>query len=414
MKILLVNNFYYNRGGDCTYLFSLKKLLESKGHNVAVFSMQHPENFESENAGYFVSYINYAEEIRKKNFFSGLKVLSRSIYSLEAKNTIESPLRNAKPDIVHLNNIRHHITPSIIYAVKKCNIPIVWTLHDYQLICPNISFLCHGKVCERCRKRKYFWPPIVRCKKNSCLASTMAAIEHSVQMISGVYDLVDAFICPSMFLRDKFIEYGFNENKLYYLKHFIDELCPNGSAAGDEYYLYIGRISEEKGVKTLIDAASGIKSHKLKIVGVGPLKEELMSYVESTINANDTIEFLGYRKRPEVMELLKKCKFVVLPSEWYENFPYAVLEAFACGKPVIGSRIGGIPELVIDKKTGLTFEPGNADDLISKIEYLITHPDEIIKMGENGRSLTKKELNSDKHYEKLMGIYRNAMIKIQK
>jgi glycosyltransferase involved in cell wall biosynthesis len=407
MKILLVNNFYYNRGGDCTYLFSLKKLLERKGHKVAVFSMHHPENFESEYSKYFVSYINYAEEIKNRNIYSGLKVLSRSIYSVEAKKNIERLIKDENPDIVHLNNIRHHLTPSIIYTIKKYNIPIVWTLHDYQLICPNISFLSHGKICERCKKRKYFWPPIVRCKKNSFLASAMAAFEHSIQMIAGVYDLVDAYICPSRFLKDKFIEYGFKENTLHYLNYFTDSKSIDDTEWRGNYYLYIGRLSEEKGIKTLIDAAVKVNSHKLKIAGDGPLKEELIAYAK-TKNADNHVEFLGHKNREEVGELLKNCKFLVIPSEWYEVTGLVILEAFACGRAVIGSRIGGIPEFVREKLTGLTFEPGNAGELSSKIEYLIRNPDKSEEMGKNGRLQIKEEINAEKHYVKLMEIYEAA------
>ena len=407
MKILLANNFYYNRGGDCTYLFSLKSLLERKGHKVAVFSMRHPENIESEYSNYFISYINYAEEIKNKNLYSGVKVLSRSIYSVEAKKNIERLIKDEKPDIVHLNNIRHHLTPSIIYTIKKYNLPIVWTLHDYQLICPNISFLSHGRICELCKKRKYFWPPIVKCKKNSFLASAMAAIEHTVQMISGVYNLIDAYICPSNFLKDKFAEYGFEENKLYYLNNFIDNISINETEGQGKYYLYIGRLSEEKGIKTLIDAAVKVNSHKLKIAGDGPLKEELIAYTKSK-KADNHVEFLGHKNREEVSNLLKKCKFLVIPSEWYENCPYSVLEAFACGKPVIGARIGGIPEMVKDYNTGLTFEPGNMDELISKIKYFIDNPERIKEMGHNARMFFENELNPEKHYDKLIGIYKQA------
>jgi glycosyltransferase involved in cell wall biosynthesis len=388
-------------------MFSLKRLLERKGHKVIVFSMNHPLNFESEYEKYFVSYINYAEEVKKKNFHSAIKVFTRSIYSTEAKRNIERLIKDEKPDIVHLNNIRHHLTPSIIYTIKKYNIPIVWTLHDYQLICPNISFLSHGRICERCRKRKYFWPPIVRCKKNSLLASAMAAIEHSIQMITGVYDLIDAYICPSKFLKDKFVEYGFKENKLYCLNHFIDSISINETEGQGKYYLYIGRLSEEKGIKTLIEAAVKVNSHMLKIAGDGPLKEELIAYAKSK-KADNRVEFLGYKNHEEVIELLKNCKFLVIPSEWYEVTGWVILEAFACGRPVIGSRIGGIPEFVIDHETGLTFDPGDSDDLSLKINYMINNPDYASKLGENGMIFIERELNSERHYDNLMKIYKKA------
>ena len=409
-KILLVNNFYYNRGGDCTYLFSLKKLLEEKRHKIIVFSMCHPQNFDSEYSKHFVSNINYEEEIKNISFSSGLKVLKRTIYSREAKKKIEDLIKKEKPDIVHLQNIHHHITPSILYSFKKHRIPIVWTLHDYILICPNLSFLDHGKICERCKKRKYFWSSIVKCKKDSFLASTVAAVETSIHKIMNIYRMVDIFITPSEFLRKKFIEYGFNKEKLIHLNNFIYVGLDNEERDVDDYFLYVGRISEEKGIKTLVDAAIKENSGKLKIVGDGPLKEEMRSYVRSK-NGNNMIEFLGHKSHDEVIELIKNSKFVVVPSEWYENFPNIVLEAFSCRKPVIASRIGGIPELIEDNETGLIFEPKNSNDLCSKIKYLRNNPDEIVRMGENAMAFVEQELNAEKHYQKLMEIYKQAMAK---
>ena len=407
MKILLVNNFYYNRGGDCTYLFSLKKLLEEKGHKVIVFSMHHPRNFESEYSKYFVNYINYAEEVKKQSLSSGINVLYRTIYSLEAKRKIERLIEEERPDIAHLQNIHHHITPSILYPFKKHNIPVVWTLHDYTIICPNTLFLSQDRICERCKKARYFWPSVIRCKKNSFLASTMAAIENTVHRIMKVYDLVDVFIAPSEFLRNKFIEYGFKEEKLECLGYLIDiELKDNKKDPGD-YYLYVGRISEEKGIKTLIDAAVNNSGGELKIIGSGPLKEDMESYAASKAK-NTTIEFLGHKSRDEVIEYIKNSRFVVVPSEWYENYPFSILETFACGKPVIGSKVGGIPELVKDNKTGLTFEIGNSSELSARIKYLENNPEMAIEMGRNARAFVEQELNAEKHYQTLMEIYKGV------
>ncbi len=393
-------------------MLSLKKVLEEKGNKVIVYSMEHPQNYKNEYSNYFVSYINYADMARNKSLSSGLKVLLRSIYSFEAKRKIEKLIEKEKPDIAHINNIRQHVTTSILSVLRKYKIPIVWTLHDYQLICPNISFLANGRICEKCKKRKYYWPSIVKCKKQSLLASTMAAIEHSFQMFTRVYDMVDVFICPSKFLQDKFIEYSFYEDKLALLNHFIDVDWNTAGETQGDYILYIGRLSEEKGVMTLIDAASKVSPCKLKIVGDGPLKEKLVLYAETKGN-NCKIEFLGHKGHREVIDIIKKCKFLVIPSEWYEVTGLTIFEAYACGKPVIGSRIGGIPEFIKDNETGLTFHPGDVDDLSSKIEYFEKNSDEIIAMGENGRSYIKTELNAVIHYDGLMGIYRKAMNSIQ-
>jgi glycosyltransferase involved in cell wall biosynthesis len=408
MKILHVSNFYYERGGDCTYLFSLMKLLEKKKHKNIVFSMHHPQNFSSVYDKYFVSYINYAEEFKNMSFYSSFKVLCRTIYSVEARKKIEKIINDTKPDIAHLQNIHHHITPSVFYALKKHDIPIVWTLHDYTLICPNTLFLCRGHICEKCKTNKFYWPIIERCKKNSLGASTVAAIETIMHRIMNVYRLVDFFITPSDFLRNKLIEYGFKRNKIIRLNNFIDAELYNEKRSMGNYYVYVGRLTEEKGIKTLIDAALKVDSGRLKIIGDGPLKDELFSYTHYK-KGNNKIEFLGYRTKEEVIRFLSNCKFMVLPSECYENFPYSVLEAFACGKTVIGSRIGGIPELVKDRETGITFEAGNVDDLSLKIEYLMNNSHESLRLGQNARGFVEQKLNAEKHYQELIKIYQSVV-----
>ncbi len=408
MKILLVNNFYYNRGGDCTYLFSLKGLLERNGHKVIVFSMNHPQNYDNEYSQYFVSYINYDEEVKNVSISSAVRVLNRTIYSFEAKHKIEELIKEERPDIVHLQNIHHHITPSIFYMFHKYNIPIVWTLHDYTIICPNTSFIFNGRICEKCKKTKYYWPSIIRCKKNSFGASTMAAFETIIHRLIRINDLVDVFITPSDFLHKKFIEYGIPSKKLVRLNHFtnLNNKCKRN--ASEDYYLYVGRIAEEKGVKTLIDAALKVNSSKLKIAGSGSLSNELISYVKQK-DKNKIVEFLGHKSQEELVKLYNNCKFIVVPSEWYEISGLIILEAFACGKPVIGSKIGGIPELIKDTERGLIFEPGNSDELSSAIKFLLNNPDIVEEMGENARAFINQEQASEKHYEKLMEIYNNVV-----
>jgi glycosyltransferase involved in cell wall biosynthesis len=410
MKILLVNNYYYNRGGDCTYLFSLKKLLEEKGHRVSIFSMHHPQNFDSEYSRYFVSYINYDEEIKNVSIYSSLKVLNRTIYSKEAKVKIEELIRDERPDIVHLQNIHHHITPSIFYIFKKYKVPVVWTLHDYTLICPNTSFLSHGKICERCKKKKYFWPSIVKCKKDSFGASSMAAFESTLHNLMKIDNYVDAFIAPSKFLYDKFLEYGIKSDKLMRLDHFTTFSCSCEKQTTGAYYLYVGRISEEKGLKTLIDAALRVNSSKLKIAGGGPMSEQMIEYTRSK-DKNNIIEFLGHKSLEELIELYKDCKFIVVPSEWYEISGLIIFEAFACGKPAIGSKIGGITELIKDTERGLLFEPGNVEDLSATIKFLLNNPDIVEEMGNNAREFVVNELSAEKHYHKLIEIYEQAISK---
>jgi len=408
MNVLLVNSFYYNRGGDCTYFFSLKELLGKKGHKVVVFSMQHPENFNSEYAHYFVSHIDYVEEAKKKTLGSRLKVLRRTVYSQEAKEKIEQLMRDEMPDIAHLQSIHHHITPSILYPLKKHRIPIIWTLHDFAIMCPNTTFYCRGKICERCKRIRYYWPSLMRCKKNSFMASTMAAIENVLHRIMKVYDLVDFFITPSQFLRNKLIEYGFERDKILHINNFLNISSFNNKEHADNYYLFVGRLSEEKGLKTLIDAAFQARTMRLKIIGTGPLEKELMHYAKSK-DEPGIVEFMGHVSRTDALQQLSKSSFVVVPSEWYENLPYSILETFACQKPVIASRIGGIPALVADGVTGLLFEPSDARDLAAKIRWMNAHPQERQKMGRMARELLEKEYSPHIHYMRLIEVYEMAL-----
>jgi glycosyltransferase involved in cell wall biosynthesis len=408
LKILLVNNYYYNRGGDCTYLLSLENLLKNKGHKVVVFSMHHPQNFKSEFSEYFVSYIDYREEIKKKTIKAVWNVLKRTFFSKEAMDNIEKLIKEERPDIAHIQNIHHHITPSIFKILKKNNIPIVWTLHDYTAICPNTSFLTDGKVCERCRKRKYYWPVLVRCKKKSIGASAIAALEIIIHRIMRVYNYVDKFIAPSRFLKHKFVEYGFKEDKIAHLDHFIDFPIVEDMVVPGDYYLFVGRISEEKGVKTLIDAASRINAGKLKIAGDGPLLDEMIAYVNAK-GKGDVIEFLGHKSREDLFDLYRECKFLIVPSEWYENSGLIIFEAFACGKAVIGSNMGGIPELVKNEERGMIFKPGDSEELSAIIQYLINNPDKAVEMGKNARNFLAKNLNAETHYLKLTDIYKRAI-----
>jgi glycosyltransferase involved in cell wall biosynthesis len=399
MKILQINSFYYNRGGDCTHMFGTTKLLEKHGHVVIPFSMKHPLNFDSNFQEYWPSFIDYKEAVKNKNIKTSITVITRSLYSLESKKCISRILDDHTPEIAHIHNIHHHITPSILSEIKKRNIPIVWTLHDYTILCPNTSFLTEGgEICESCKKTKYFMAPIKRCKKNSVGASTVAMLENYFHRIIDIYRHVDLFISPSDFLRNKFIEYGMGD-KVVTLNNFIDvkKIIPNYSNAG--YIIYIGRLNKIKGVGTLVEAVKGLPGIRLKVVGDGELFE---SFKRQNI---PNIEFLGFKTGNDLHQLLSNSMFAVVPSEWYENFPYSVLEPMAFGKPVIGANIGGIPELLRDGETGLLFESGNMHGLREKISYLAEQPDATEMMGRNARRYIENSLNEDIHYKKLMEIY---------
>lgn len=406
MKILLVNKFLYPKGGADISFFETAKLLENQGHKVIFFSMRHPNNLSSPYSEYFVSKVDFNES---GSTLAKIKAMGRIFYSFEAKRKIERLIEDEQPDIVHLNNIYHQISPSILDIFAKYKMPTVMTLHDYKLICPAYLMLARGKICEKCKEKKYYWCFLKKCTKNSYLKSLLNTLEMYLHhKILHIYDLIDIFISPSMFLKGKLKEMGF-QKEIVYIPNFTDtkDYLP-GHNSNEKTICYFGRLSREKGLFTLIDAVKGLDAI-LKIIGEGPLEESLELKVES--EKVDNVEFLGYKKGEGLKEEIRKSMFVVLPSECYENNPRTVIEAFALGKPVIGSRIGGIPELVQDEKTGFTFEPGNAEDLRDKTKYLMSYPEKISEMGRNARKFVEKELNPEKHYKQLMKVYRLAMEK---
>jgi len=406
MKILLVNKFLYPKGGDAISTINTGKLLSAKNHKVIFWGMEHPLNPKYLYKDYFVSYVDFNSPNSIKN---QIKIALNLLYSLEAKKKIENLINIEKPDIVHLNNFAHQISPSILHVLKKYDIPTVMTMRDYKLVCPVYTMLSDSNPCEKCRDSKYYQCLINICTKNSRFKSMLNTAEMYLHhKILHIYDLIQIFIAPSLFLKNKTEEMGL-KGKIVFLPNFVnvEDFKPEFNWK-ENSIVYFGRLSGEKGLFILIEAMKGVDVN-LKIIGEGPLKERLELKVEG--ESINNVCFLGYKSGENLKNEIKKSMFVVLSSEWYENNPRTVLETFALGKPVIGSRIGGIPELVKDGETGLTFETGSADDLRKKILYLINNPHKAVKMGKNARKFVEEKFNPEKHYQRLMEIYNYAISK---
>jgi glycosyltransferase involved in cell wall biosynthesis len=352
VNILIANKFYYNRGGADSYSIGLEKILKEAGHNVAFFSMNYPNNFENEWSKYWVSPFS-------------LKTPFRPFGDRETKIKFMRLLDNFKPDIVHLNNIHSQISPIIAEIAHNSNVKVVWTMHDYKLICP--AYLClngKNKICEKC-----FGNIKKHCFKNNCknnlLTSYIFQKEAEKWNRKRLEKCIDAFICPSKFLKQKMLQGGFSESKLHILHNFIDipkssKFFNQANQGLDNYYAYIGRLSKEKGIQTLCSVADKLP-YKLKIAGTGPLENELKEKYKHC----KQIEFLGQQDRESALQIMACARFTVCPSEWYENNPLSVIESLCLGVPVFGANIGGIPEL-----TDNLFESGNKDDLREKIEKM--------------------------------------------
>jgi glycosyltransferase involved in cell wall biosynthesis len=382
--------------------------------------MQYPDNLrDCKTAEYFVPYLdlNFADN----NILNYIKIIGRFLYSYDAKKRLSKLLDEYPVDIAHLHNIYHHISPSIIHVLKKRRIPIIMTLHDYKLVCGSYSMMIHGIPCEACSGGKYFMSVKRKCVKDSYLKSLLTYLEMSLHhTILHIYDNVDIFISPSLFLKNKIEEMGFAK-EIIHLPNFvhIEELrkyrieFDSKNKKKECSFVYFGRLSEEKGLLTLLEAAKILLSKRnarhvdIKIIGEGPMRDVLEEKAE--LEGISNVKFHGFKTGKHLFEEVLKSMAVVLPSEWYENNPLTVLEAFAMEIPVIGARIGGIPELVQDNKTGLTFKSGDPEDLSKKIEYSINNPDKITEWGKNARAYLELELTVEKHYNSLMEIYKKAL-----
>ena len=395
MKILLANKFYYRRGGDCVYMLNLEQLFKKHGHQVAVFAMDFPENLPTEYSKFFPS------EVKFKPGLGMLETLIRPFGSSETKKKFKALLDEFKPDVVHLNNIHTQLSPILAEIAHERGIKVVWTLHDYKLLCPRYDCLKNGEsVCEECFENKHKVLDY-NCMKNSKVASILAYREAVSWTRERLEKCTDTFICPSQFMADKMAQGGFCKAKLVTLCNFIDvEKCKRDDQfEKEDYYCFIGRLSHEKGARTLIEAANQLQDRKLVVIGGGPLEEELRKV------AGPHIQFVGFKQWDEIKTLVGRAKFAVVPSEWYENNPLSVIEALCLGTPVLGANIGGIPELIQDGVSGSTFESRNAKDLKEKIETLFTTDFDYAHIAE----MSMARSGAEDYYDQLMKAYKKGL-----
>ena len=384
MKILLVNKFYYRRGGDCIYMLNLEQLLKTHGHEVAVFAMQYPENLPSEWSRYWPSEM------------TAVKALTRPFGDGEVKRKFTQLLDDFRPDVVHLNNIHTQLSPVIAEIAHQRGIRVVWTIHDSKLLCPRYDCLQNGKhLCKECFIDKR---AVLRhaCMKNSLPASVIAYLEAKRWSRARLESCTDLFICPSQFMADRMMEGGFSKEKIRVLCNFIDvEKCLMSSYTDrSDYYCFVGRLSHEKGVKTLVEAARQLP-YQLIVIGGGPLEDEFQ-----TVSASN-ISFIGQQEWDKIKEIEGKSKFSVLSSEVPENNPLSIIEAQSLGTPVLGANIGGIPELIEENVTGMIFESGSVENLKQKIFQMWGSSFDY----EGIAQTAQRKYNSDQYLKALVKIY---------
>lgn len=377
--------------------------MKARGFEVIPFAMAHSDNVESEYSHYFVPNIDYNDTSR--GVLKRLKEAADIIYSREAARRLSNLLGDTKPNICHAHNIYHQLSPSILVTLRRAGIPTVLTLHDGKLLCANMLFLRHGKICERCAGKRFYHAVSGKCVKDSYVNSFVCALEETIHRLFRLYETgVDLFITPSEFLKHKLVEHGrLEENKIEVLRNYAGTHLVEPSYTPGSYGLFVGRLEPLKGVQTLLDACERIPDFEVRLAGRGPMLEEGQRFVES--KQLDKVKFLGFQSGDNLRALFRDCRYVVLPSECYENCPMVVLEAFAAGKPVIASRIGGIPELVNDGEDGLLFEPGNSEELARCMKMLIDNKELAEEMGRKGRAKAEAKFSLEYYIDSLIGIY---------
>ena len=401
MKILFLNNFFYLRGGSERVLFDEMRLLREAGHQVAIYTRRHEKNEPAEFEEFFPPHLDL-ESVRPS--LKGVGTVKELIYSDVSRRGLREVIRRFRPDIAHAHNIYGRLSLSVLDELRAAGVPVVMTLHDLKMLCPSYLMLNAGQVCERCKGHRYHHAVLTRCHKGSYPASLVYALESCLNHGLGKYRSVSRFISPSRFLRDKCLEYGWEGEKMTYLPNFIEPPPTQEQHAPGEYLLYIGRLSREKGVGTLLQAYRRLKRPiPLVIVGEGPEREALQ---REAVDAGLPVTFTGHLSGGALRAARNGARGVVMPSEWYENAPLSLLEAFAAGKPVLGARIGGIPEMIEDGVNGFLFEPRAASSLAESIDRYLSLPDPVlVSMGEAARAKVAQEFAPQRHLDMLLELY---------
>jgi len=397
LRILLAHKFFYRKGGAEVVMLQEREFLLEHGVEVVDFSMVDPRNQPSPYSGYFVSHRSFRDE--GKGLADKLRLAVNMVHSPEAVHKMGRLIDATRPDLVHCHNIYHQLTPSIIGAAKKRGLPVVLTLHDYKPICPVYTRLRAGQPCSRCQDGDFVNVLRYRCADGSLGGSAVLLAEAWIQRLRSSYEQVDLVVAPSEFMRRSVAGHRFSAEKVTVLYNGVDtaRIVP---AAGDRgYVLYLGRLSSEKGVQTLLEVhAAASPPFRLVVAGSGPLERDLRSQYASA-------EYVNHLGGTELDEVIRGAAVIVVPSEWYENCPMSVLEAMAYGKPVVGADIGGIPELIADGQTGLLFTPGDREGLNTAIRRLMEDPALRHRLGCAAREKIEECFSLDRHHTGLLALY---------
>ncbi|NCN25245.1 glycosyltransferase family 1 protein [Candidatus Falkowbacteria bacterium CG10_big_fil_rev_8_21_14_0_10_37_14] len=411
MKVLLVNKFNFVKGGADKYFLDLAGWLSAEPNiEVAKFCMRHPDNFPDKYSKYFVSQVNYS----KISFHEKLRSAMRLLWSTEAARQFEKLLKDFKPDVIHIHNIYHQISPSILPIAKAHGIPVVMHIHDYKLVCPNYKMFTNGQIDESCKSKNYWRCVVNRCVKNSFLKSALVALEMSLHHSwLKVYEKnIDLYLSPSKFVKEKLGEWGWPKEQIKVVPHCIEAYKYKPSYTLGDYFLFFGRLDTEKGVDLLLKAFKQAKQQKLKlkIVGSGPERKNLTNLVKE-LSLQNRVEFIGPKHSDELNKIIRGAYTVVVPSRWYEVFGLVNLEAAVLGKLVIAADIGGIPEVISNGHSGLLFKANSVDDLATKLDWCAHNPGQVEDFAREARRYVETNFSQSKHIAKILAIYKDLVDK---
>jgi glycosyltransferase involved in cell wall biosynthesis len=390
MRILVVHNGYQKHGGEDVVVEAEERLLRAHGHSV-------------------VRYRRHNEELRGRGPLDILTAGMQTVWSKASAREVAALLAKEKPGVVHFHNIFPLISPAAYYACEEAGVPVVQTLHNYRLLCPGAYFLRDGRVCEECLGRSVPWPGVVHgCYRESRAATAAVATMIAVHRGMNTWrEKVGVYIALSEFARKKFIEGGLPGERIVVKPNFVDP-DPGLKCGAGEYALYVGRLSVEKGLRVLLGAWGQLRGRiPLRIAGDGPLKEEIAAEIKT--RGLSGVDLLGRLAPSEIVALMQGARFLVLPSVCYENFPLAVAEAFACGLPVIASRLGSMAEIVADGDTGLHVTPGDSAELAAKVDWAWRNPGKLQELGKAGRQEYVSKYGPEQNYKRLIGIFERAI-----
>jgi glycosyltransferase involved in cell wall biosynthesis len=398
--LLSINNYFYRRDGSEAVYLAHNELFGAAGWDVVPFSMQHPLNAGSEWSRHFVEEIEFG---RDYTFGEKLKRVPKVIYSFEAQRKLERLLREVRPQIAHCHSIYHRLSPSILRVLRRARIPTVMTLHDLKIACPAYHMFDGQRICEKCRGGKIHNVLTNRCIKGSTALSAIILTEALVHRLLRTYEsCVDLFVSPCLFYIDKLVEWGWPRSRFAYVPNFADETRLRPRFEPGKAILYFGSLTAEKGVLTLVRAAAAARV-AIHIVGDGALLNTLR---DLTSRLEARVTFLGNCERAALVEEIRAARAIVLPSEWYENAPMSVLESYALGKPVIGSDIGGLPEMIRPNITGWTFPAGSVSALAELLRKVCDMPDAAVAgMGQRARALVESDFSRARYYERVLELY---------